>query len=177
MHIVSGSRQTICRLYTVQSRQMGCRLQFWLLCRIQMEVGAPNVDFILFIVGNGNADFRKRPPYENQSKVDEPVADFGFFLGTVQSQQISCRLQVKNCAGLGWSRQTRCRLQFILAIVEVGTGIVDSIRNILWIVIVQLGWSSKNHISVYNTLIWVIFGLLESSQKDIQVWCWIYKLI
>ena len=50
-----------------------------------MEVDAPNVDFTLFIVGNGNANFRKYLPYRHQSEVGEPVADFGFFLDTVQS--------------------------------------------------------------------------------------------
>ena len=58
VHIVSGSRQTICRLYTIQSRQMGCQLQVWYCAKIQMEVDAPNADFTLFIVDNGNVDFR-----------------------------------------------------------------------------------------------------------------------
>ena len=60
-----------------------------------MEFDAPNVDFTLFIVGNGNADFRKRPPYENQSKVDEPIADFGFFLGTIQVDELVVNFTLK----------------------------------------------------------------------------------
>ena len=49
----------------------------------------------------GMLTLEKLLPYRKQSEVDELIANFGFFLGTVQSQQISCRLQVKNCAGLG----------------------------------------------------------------------------
>ena len=47
-------------------------------CRIQMEVDALNVDFTLFIVDNGNVDFRT---VQALFKVDIWFADFKFFFG------------------------------------------------------------------------------------------------
>ena len=65
--------------------------------RKQREVGEPNVDFrtvqALFIVGIWFADFNTWFGRTESLKVDEPVADFGFFLGSVQSRRTGCRLQ------------------------------------------------------------------------------------
>ena len=54
---------------------MGCRLQVLTVCKIQMEVGAPNADFTLFIVGTGNADFALKFVRAQLSKNGRTSAD------------------------------------------------------------------------------------------------------
>ena len=79
--------------------------------RKQREVGEPNADFrtvqALFIVGIWFVNFNTWFGCTRSLEVDEPVANFGFFLGTVQSWKIDCRLQFK------------------IFLVESGNGIAD----------------------------------------------------
>ena len=48
--------------------------------RIRKEVDAPNADFTLFIVGNGNTDFRKNAVVKKWEEVDAPFANFTLFI-------------------------------------------------------------------------------------------------
>ena len=55
-----------------------------------MEVGNGNANFrtvqALFIVDIGFSDFKFFVGHTESLEVGEPVADFGFFLGTIQSR-------------------------------------------------------------------------------------------